>query len=223
MASWKEPWPCRAVQQPGAYTTGNNQGRVFPALSIDKTLLRGSIAQPSVLLELVPTLDGCSAPRTPDLTSGALLSWGRGSPDPPTPPDTLAAGSRQAVGPARSSVGPGGCNLVTSPPLWAGSGVLPLQVKQGVCKSPLLGVQEPEVLGQGFPGAALLLSLSALLASVLDVDASAAPARSPPQTFPVARSKSEWRGPGMETKRTLQPSSESTPSFPCPGDPGALI
>lgn len=27
----------------------------------------GSIAQPSVLLELVPTLDGCSAPRTPDL------------------------------------------------------------------------------------------------------------------------------------------------------------
>ena len=121
------------------------------------------------------------------------------------------------MGPARSSVGPGGCNLVTSPPLWAGSGVLPLQVKQGVCKSPLLGVQEPEVLGQGFPGAALLLSLSALLASVLDVDASAAPTRSPPQTFPVARSKSEWRGPGMETKRTLQPSSESMPSFPCPG------
>ena len=73
------------------------------------------------------------------------------------------------------------------------------------------------MLGQGFPGAALLLSLSALLASVLDVDASAAPTRSPPQTFPVARSKSEWRGPGMETKRTLQPSSESTPSFPCPG------
>ena len=67
VASWKEPWPRRAVQQPGAYTTGNNQGRVSPALSTGWTLLRGSIAQPSVLLELVPTLDGCSAPRTPDL------------------------------------------------------------------------------------------------------------------------------------------------------------
>lgn len=39
VASWKEPWPCRAVQQPGAYTTGNNQGRVSPALSTGWTLL----------------------------------------------------------------------------------------------------------------------------------------------------------------------------------------
>ncbi|MXQ96029.1 hypothetical protein E5288_WYG022255 [Bos mutus] len=42
--------------------------------------------------------------------------------------DTLTARSRQAAGLARSSVGPGGCDLVASPPLWAGSGVLPLQV-----------------------------------------------------------------------------------------------
>ena len=42
-------------------------GRVSPALSTGWTLLHGSIAQSSVLLELVPTLDGCLTPRTPDL------------------------------------------------------------------------------------------------------------------------------------------------------------
>lgn len=46
----------------------------------------------------------------------------------------------------------------------------------------------------------LPLSLSALLASVLDLDASAAPTRSPPQTFPVARSKSEWRGQALRPR-----------------------
>ena len=40
----------------------------------------------------------------PILTSRALLSRGQGSPDPPPPPDTLATGSRQAAGPAVSSV-----------------------------------------------------------------------------------------------------------------------
>ncbi|KAM7243511.1 hypothetical protein CapIbe_006005 [Capra ibex] len=65
--------------------------------------------------------------RGPHTYRGALLSWSRGSPDRPPPPDTLAAGSRQAAGLAPSSVAPGGCDFAASPPLWAGSWVLPLQ------------------------------------------------------------------------------------------------
>lgn len=187
MASWKEPWPCRAVQQPRAYTTGNDQGCVSPALSTGWTLLRGSIAQPSVLLELVPKFPGWLLDsEDPRLTSGALLSWGWGSPDPPPPPDTLAAGSRQAAGPAASSVAPGGCDLAASRPLWAGSWAVPLQVKWGVCKSPSSVSRSQRCWARVFLELPLPLSLSALLASVLDLEASAAPTCSPPQPFPVA-------------------------------------